>query len=112
MIKIFLGVTAVIFCYSDGVTDVVKSNGKKLSVSTGNSVGIKVVKRNSSDGTIHRKTNGRISIEKLNGRFICHLYWTLVSQLVETYLIDVKCLLVFRIDLFCFWFVIPIFSDK
>jgi hypothetical protein len=76
----------VIFCYSDGVTDVVKSNGKKLSVSKDNSVGMKVVKRNNSDGTIHRK--------KLNGRFICHLYWTLVvSQLlVETYLIDVNCI--------------------
>jgi hypothetical protein len=95
----------VIFCYSDGVTDVVKSNGKNLSVSKDNSVGMKVVKRNNSDGTIHRKTNGHISLEKLNGRFICHMYWTLViSQLlVETYLIDVKCLLIFRIDLFLFY---------
>ncbi|WJX23899.1 [histone H3]-lysine(4) N-trimethyltransferase [Trifolium repens] len=50
----------------NGVTDVVKSNGKKLSVSKDNSVGMKVVKRNNSDGTIHRKTNGHISLEKLN----------------------------------------------
>ncbi|CAJ2637688.1 unnamed protein product [Trifolium pratense] len=50
----------------NGVTDVVKSNGKKLSVSTDNSVGMKVVKRNNSDGTIPRKTNGHISLEKLS----------------------------------------------
>lgn len=54
---IMLGITtSVIFCYSDGVTDVVKSNGKTLSASTANSVGMKDVKNKNSDDTIYRKT--------------------------------------------------------
>ncbi|GAU39686.1 hypothetical protein TSUD_320990 [Trifolium subterraneum] len=45
----------------NGITDVVKSNEKKLSVSTDNSVGMKVVKRNNSDGIITDvvKSNGK-----------------------------------------------------
>lgn len=50
----------------NGVTDVLKSNKKRLLVSTDNSVGMKVVKRNNTDVTIQRKTTGHISKEKLN----------------------------------------------
>lgn len=50
----------------NGVTDVVKSNGKTLSASTANSVGMKDVKNKNSDDTIYRKTTDCISREKLN----------------------------------------------
>jgi len=74
MIITFVGITTIIFCYSDGVTDVVKSNKKRLLASTDNSAGMKVVKRNNTDVTIQRKTTGHISKEKLNGRFIYHIF--------------------------------------
>lgn len=79
-----LGITtSVIFCYSDGVTDVVKSNGKTLSASTANSVGMKDVKNKNSDDTIYRKTTDCISREKLNVRFMAYFYCILViSQLL------------------------------
>ncbi|XP_004487925.1 histone-lysine N-methyltransferase ATXR7 isoform X2 [Cicer arietinum] len=48
------------------VMDVVKSNKRRLSTSTDNSVNMKVIKSNNSDGTIHRKTTGHIPREKLN----------------------------------------------
>lgn len=46
-----------------------KSNDKRILVPTDISVGVKVVKSNSSNGTIQRKTTGHCSREKLNGRF-------------------------------------------
>ncbi|CAI8590000.1 unnamed protein product [Vicia faba] len=50
----------------NGVTDIMKFNENRLSTSTDNIVGMKVAKRNNSDVTIHRKTTGHISIEKLS----------------------------------------------
>nr|XP_027192515.1 pentatricopeptide repeat-containing protein At4g11690-like [Cicer arietinum] len=46
------------------------SNEKRLSASTDNSVSMKVVKSNNSDGTTERKNTGHISREKLIGRFM------------------------------------------
>jgi len=57
-------ITSVIFGYSHGVTDVVKSNGKTLSASTASSVGMMDVIDKNSDGTIHRKTTGRIYFQR------------------------------------------------
>jgi len=61
----------------------VKSNGKTLLASTANSVGMMDVINKNFDGTIHRKTTGRISREKLNGRSMAYSYCILViSQLL------------------------------
>lgn len=86
-----------------------KSNDKRILVPTDISVGVKVVKSNSSNGTIQRKTAGHCSREKLNGRFLAYSYWILVCIsflfLVEAYPSVVECLdLVFRIDSFFFGF--------
>lgn len=61
--------------------DVVKSNEKRHSTSTDNSVGMKVVKSNGCDGTIKGKTAGHCSREILNGGFMA-LY---VYQLCDPY---------------------------
>lgn len=50
-----------------------KFNEKRLLASTDNIVGMKVAKRNNSDVTIHRKTTGHISRDKLSGMFICNM---------------------------------------
>ncbi|XP_050920367.1 histone-lysine N-methyltransferase ATXR7 isoform X9 [Lathyrus oleraceus] len=60
--------TALKFAHTvqNGVTDIMKFNEKRLSASTDNIVGMKVAKRNNSDVTIHRKTTGHISRDKLS----------------------------------------------
>lgn len=60
-----------LFPYSDDVIDIVKSNEKRVSASTDNSVGMrKVVRSDDCEVTVQGKTTDHRSREILKGRFI------------------------------------------